>query len=305
MDLHQLKTFMTVIEADGFAKAADQLNCAQSTVTLHVHDLEAELGMRLFRRDGRRNRLTEAGRLLALRAGPLLQEFASLRDFISEISDGTAGHVSLGAIEPSASRRLPAVLAEFCARRPAVSVNLQVAGTRALAAAVDTGELELALCSSPSLGRRLVFEPLFREEMALLVPVGHPMALSSYPRLGDLNGHRLLVTEMGCAYRQTIEVALERDNVRPRGVMEIGSVMALCGSVQAGIGVAFVPQAAVIPTPTGTVVRRLKGTKIQLEVGLLSLVDIHKTAAAKALIELMRHRLARRTPRAGTPAKAV
>ena len=62
MEIRQLTTFQTIVQRGSFLRAAEALDVAQSTVTLHVQQLEAELGVQLFTRQGRRMQLTEAGR---------------------------------------------------------------------------------------------------------------------------------------------------------------------------------------------------------------------------------------------------
>src|SRR5207253_8947550 len=135
---------------------------------------------------------------------------------------------------------LPAALAAFGRRQPAVQVRVEVAGTGALSEALARGRLDLALCSPPPAGRGIRFEPLFMERLDLLVPVGHPLAGAVQVTAGDLARHRLLVTEDSCAYRQAVVQALAARGVSPGPVMEIGSIQALAGAVAAGLGVALV-----------------------------------------------------------------
>src|SRR5262249_16760397 len=118
LELRQLITFRAVVEQGSLLRAAATLGYAQSTVTLHVQQLEAALGVPLFGRRGRRLTLTEAGRVLRERAAPLLDQVAALRQSLRELGAGLAGHVRLGAIEPAASLRLPSVLVRFRAERP-------------------------------------------------------------------------------------------------------------------------------------------------------------------------------------------
>src|SRR5688572_19474099 len=112
MELRHLQTFDAACRLGSFVRAAETLKYAQSTITLQIQQLEDDLGVRLFARDGRRLRLTDAGRLLRDRAERLLDRVSSLREPMAALATGEAGYVRFGAIEPAASRRLAPLLVE-------------------------------------------------------------------------------------------------------------------------------------------------------------------------------------------------
>ena len=113
MDRRHLLTFQSVLREGSFLGAARALGLAQPTVTLHVQELEAEFGMELFDRSGRRRPLTAAGELFAERALPLLDAQAALAETMAELRDGKSGHLKIGAIEPAASERITPLLARL------------------------------------------------------------------------------------------------------------------------------------------------------------------------------------------------
>ena len=103
MDLRHLVTFETILRAGSFGKAARAQGYSQSTVTLHVQELERELGVSLFHRRGRRTSLSEAGSALAARSRPVLEGVDALRRAMEELRSGAVGELRLGSIEPAAS----------------------------------------------------------------------------------------------------------------------------------------------------------------------------------------------------------
>src|SRR5687768_15625176 len=129
MELRHLETFHAAVRYGSFVRAAESLQYAQSTITLQIQQLEQDLGVKLFQRDGRRLRLTEAGRLLRDRTDHLLDSVTSLRQTMASIATGDAGFVRFGAIEPAASRRLAPLLVRYTAERPRVRLSLEVSGT--------------------------------------------------------------------------------------------------------------------------------------------------------------------------------
>ena len=284
MDGRHLVTFQAVLREGSFLKAARALGLAQPTVTLHIQELEAQFGLELFDRRGRRRPLTPAGELLAERAGPILDSFDRLARSMSELRNGRSGLIRVGSIEPAASQRVMPLLGKLQRDRPALRVRLDVSGTNGVSRGVADGELDLGLCSAPPAELGLDFEPLFAEEMALLVPRGHRLAGRKPLRARDLEGEPLLLTEQGCSYRRAIETALQEHGVRPQWSVESGGTETLKAAVRQKMGIAILPRAAVSPAPPGTAVRSLTDLVIALPVGLATRPDSAAAPPALALL---------------------
>jgi DNA-binding transcriptional LysR family regulator len=283
-DPRHLLTFQAVLREGSFLKAARALGLAQPTVTLHIHELEAESGLPLFDRSGRRRALTPAGELLAERAWPILDAFESLSRSMSELRDGRSGVLRIGSIEPAASQRVMPLLARVQRGRPALRIRLDVSGTGGVSRGVADGELDLGLSSAPPAELGLRFEALFSEDMALLIPAGHRLARKKALRAAELEGEALLLTEQGCSYRRAIETALQEHGVRPQWALESGSTDTLRAAVRQKLGIAILPRAAVSPAPAGTVVRGLSDLVIALRVGLTTRPDAAPAPPALALL---------------------
>jgi DNA-binding transcriptional LysR family regulator len=297
MEIRQLATFQTIVQRGSFLRAAEALDVAQSTVTLHVQQLEAELGVQLFTRQGRRMQLTEAGRTLRDQAADLLNREAILRQTMADLAGGEAGHVRLGAIEPTASLRLPPVLVHFCRKRPKVRLQLEVGGSAGISQLVAAGHLDFGICSPPVAQLGLTFTPLFVEPMALLMPADWPLAAQPTLRTADLLDGRLMLTDQSCAYRQVIERALLESGTNPYSGIEISSMDALVRAVQGGLGMAIVPVAIASPPPPGTVLKQIEGHQLALPVGLVQRPDdLPPSAALAALITATRSELRAANP---------
>jgi LysR family transcriptional regulator, regulator of the ytmI operon len=291
MDLRHLETFLAIVEHGSFLRAADALRYAQSTITLHVQQLEADLGVQLFARQGKRVQLTEAGRLLRDEASQILGRVDTLRQTMRDLVAGEAGRVRVGSIEPAASLRLAPLLVPFCAARPGVRLALEIGGTRTIGKRVAAGELDLGISSAPPAQLGLAFEPLFVERMALLAPEGHPLAVAGALAPGDLDGQRLLLTEQNCAYRALVEYALLEQGANPSPGIEIGSILALKWAVQRGLGIAIVPVIDASPLPPGTTLRELRDLDLGLVVGLVRRPGDTPSPATQALLGLLRGQL--------------
>jgi len=297
MDRRHLLTFREILRGGSFLAAARALRLSQPTVTLRVQELEAEFGMPLFERSGRDRPLTPAGEAFARRALPLLDGLDALSESMAELRDGAGGQVRIASIEPAASERITPLLARLRRTRPALRVLLDVAGTAGVSRAVAGGDVDAGLCSAPAAELGLVFEPLFEEEMALLVPASHPLARRRTIAASDLDGEPLLLSEQGCAYRGAVERALQDRGVRPSWAFESGSSATLRAAVQHGLGMAFMPRRAAEPPPPGAIVRRLSDATIALPVGLVTRPNAPAPPPALAILiaELRRELSSSRT----------
>jgi LysR family transcriptional regulator, regulator of the ytmI operon len=272
MEFRHLQTFQAIVQEGSFLKAAEKLQYAQSTITLHIQQLEAELGVKLFARRGKRTELTVAGRTLRDHADPLLHRAARLQQTMTELVAGEAGHLRIGAIEPVASVHLPPILVQFCHQRPNVRLTLEVGVTQVISQRVAAGALDLALCSPPSANLNLAFEFLFQDPIALLLPVAHPLAALAQIPLAELANDRLILTEEHCPYRNVLEKALLPYGINPFSGIEVMSLEALKQMVRFGLGIGVMPRAAIAlsntaSSPPTTVVRPFAELDLALPVG--------------------------------------
>jgi DNA-binding transcriptional LysR family regulator len=214
-------------------------------------------------------------------ANALLQRCLALQQTMREIVAGEAGHVRLGAIEPTASMRLAPLLVSFCQEYPKLQLTLEVGSAPMMIERVASCELDFALCSPPESQTELTFEPLFLEELRVLLPERHPLASKVLLNPADLLDQRLLLTERGCSYRAIIEKALLSQGTNPFSGIEMGSVEVIKRAVQGGLGIAIIPVAAAAPPPSQTLLRKLHGVDLCLPVGLVSHYDARVSGRAQ------------------------
>jgi LysR family transcriptional regulator, regulator of the ytmI operon len=269
MEFRHLQTFQAIVREGSFLKAAEKLQYAQSTITLHIQQLEAELGVKLFARRGKRTELTVAGRTLQEHADYLLHRAANLQQTMRDLVAGEAGHLRIGAIEPVASVHLPALLTQFCYEHPQVRLTLEVGVTQVISQRVATGALDVAICSPPNANLDLVFELLFQDPIAVLIPETHRFATYDRIEIPALAGERLILTEEHCPYRNILEKALLPHGINPFSGIEVMSLEAIKQMVKCGLGVGVMPAAAIASPPANTVTRTIAELELQLPVGII------------------------------------
>jgi LysR family transcriptional regulator, regulator of the ytmI operon len=273
MEFRHLQTFQAILDTGSFLQAAEKLQYAQSTVTLHIQQLEAELGVKVFFRRGKKVQLTPAGKALKAHTAFLLHRAKMLHREMAELVTGEVGHLRIGSIEPVASLRLPSLLVEFCRQYPNVRLTLETGVTQVISQRVAWGQLDLAICSPPTTKLGLNFETLFYDPMALLIPETHPLAKKEILQVIDLSGERLLLTETNCPYRQVFEHEILSYGITTYSDLEIMSLKALQSMVESGLGIGVMPISFIVPPPKNTVVKNVANLKLELPVGIALLPE--------------------------------
>ncbi|CAG7614992.1 LysR family transcriptional regulator [Paenibacillus allorhizosphaerae] len=284
MDLRILKTFETIARLGNFQKAAEELQFAPSTVTLQIQRLEADLGVSLFVREGKRVILTEAGRWLSQEASVLLQSISSLRQTVSDIGVGDAGTIRMAAIEPAASQRLASIVANFCKDRPQVQFTMEVSGSRSIAERVRSGHVDFGICAAPPANFMLTFEPLFEETLGVLLKADHVLASRSSIATHDLAGLTILLKEQSCIYRELSEKTIFQKGMHFHSGIEVGSFQAIGQMVQSGLGVGIVPTYSGLEWRSSLVIKPFSDIDPTVAIGM---IYKDKSSLGKATLMLM------------------
>lgn len=237
MDLSSLEIFRAVAHEASVTRAAQQLQRAQSNVTTRIRQLEEDLGVELFLRDGKRMSLTERGSEFLAYAEQLLALADEARQSMHPAEPGgRCAWAAWKAPRPAACRRCWRAITRPVRGSPWKSPPAQSRVVRWGAGAAPglcaggrgpgwAGELD---------GSGLRGEPLFREELLMILPAEHPPVHDvAEVRLRTLAGFA-----RGCTYRQLAEDSLGT----PLTVQEVGSYHAILACVAAGACVGVLPR---------------------------------------------------------------
>ncbi|OCT15104.1 transcriptional regulator [Paenibacillus pectinilyticus] len=293
MDFKTLKSFQFIVKHGSFVQAAEELNYAQSTVTIQIQKLETELGVQLIER-GKKCNLTEAGKLFFEQSTAIIERVEQLQADFLDLYKGEVGTIRVGLTEPTASFRFPLLLKKFTTQYPKIRVALEIAGTPVLLESLSKGSIDIAICSSPNVGSELYFQPLFHEKFVALLPEDHQLTHYEVIHPEQLKGQRLLVTSENCPYRKKLEMILRETGSIEVETMEIGSMTAMKPYVQHGFGIALVPEIALDSLPSGLTTRHITGSSIDMLIGLVCKTSSFPSNSASAkLFKFLKEELIR------------
>src|SRR5215218_11038342 len=165
MTLQQLSYFLAAAQHGSFSAAAESLHMAQPSLSEQIRRLEAELGVPLFARAGRRLELTEAGSLLLPEAERTLAAAQAAQESVREVRDVTGGTVAFGTFGSAHHYLLGGLIEEFRRKHPSVRLRVVGQNSAEVADAVRAGHLEAGLVVLPVDDRGLDVRPAMREEL--------------------------------------------------------------------------------------------------------------------------------------------
>lgn len=222
LDLDVLRTLVAAVDLGGFGRAATSVGRSQSAVSLQMQRLEAQLGEKLFRKEGRRLALTDAGDTVLAYARRLL----ALNDEAVAAVRGVAvaGSVRLGLTQDLAEPALTPVLARFARAHPAVHVEVRIERSVTLLDQLASGRLDLVVLFTRAEGDALAELPI-----AWFAPAGF-----TWDRTRPLP---LVLFEAPCLFRQAGIEALEAAGIPWRIALTSPSLSGLWAAAAAGLGV--------------------------------------------------------------------
>jgi len=248
MDLRRLEIFAKVAELGSFSRAAEALFLTQPTISEHIRALEDELGVQLLDRLGRGAAPTRAGELMLGYARRMLALSREARQALDQFQGRLSGQLVVGGSTIPGEYLLPAMIGQFKAKYPDISISLLIGGSRQVSAWVEDGRAEVGVVGARPNLRTLVSRELMPDELVVVLPAEHPWAGRKSVTLVDLKREPLIVREQGSGSREALEHALGEANVDLtafRVVGEMGSTQAIKQAVKAGVGVSLLSRRAV------------------------------------------------------------
>ncbi|MER6808484.1 LysR substrate-binding domain-containing protein [Spirillospora sp. NPDC000708] len=286
MDLRHLRYFVAVAEELHFGRAAERLNMAQPPLSQAIRRLETDLGVELLHRSTRRVDLTDAGRGYLARARRILGEVDEAAHEARRIAAGAVGHLTIGCVGSATYSLLPALSRGLSLELSGVDFSFR--GEMLVpdqAAALRTGEIDLALLRPPIADLSLTVLPLRRDRLVVAVPADHPLAAQRRVEVADLAGADLIVHSADRrSVMYDVVLGLFRDAaVEPRIRHEVGETSTLVTLVAGGLGVAVVPEPVTALALDGVVFRPLARPAAGVDLAIAHRTDRTEPHLARAV----------------------
>ena len=242
MDLKQLKYFARIVELESITAAAQSLFVAQPSLSQHVANLEAELGVKLLNRGAHGARATTSGELLYQYAKTILRQVEEATVALKQQSHDPAGHVTLGL--PTSTSRMVAVelLRGLTERHKQISLEIVEGSSADLADQIARQKLDLTVAVDVQDNARFDIHPLLIEELLIVglggLPAGAPVPLE---RVCELP---LVLPSFPNSVRVRMERACTERGLRYQVIAETSAASVMSGVARAGLAWTILPWSA-------------------------------------------------------------
>ncbi len=291
LDVYTLRLFVAVAEAGSIARAAERENIAASALSRRLSDLEHALKATLLIRSARGIELTEAGKYVLERGRQIEQDLARLVEDVRSISGAVTGTVRLYANPSAVIGYLPERLRQFSDLYPGVSIELSEHRTKDVVRACLDDRADVGVGVATEVARGLDAWRFVSDPLIVLLPANHALAAETKIHFRKALECGLVGVQRGGAQDQVITEAAEAARMPFHPKVSVDGFDAACRMVDAGLGVAIVPEsaAAAFAGAAQFVRRPLDEPWADRELWVYALQKLPRPKAVEALIAVLLH----------------
>lgn len=226
--MEDLYAFATVVEQKSLNRASGVLKLSQPALSRKIMGLEAELGIQLFERKGKRLELTRAGQVCYEYAVELRKTHRKMVQTLSQFRTGqsTLG-LTIGASLTTLQATLPDLITFYTKDFPHTDIKALTGKTHEIVTMVREKKVDIGLVASQSESPGLTCLPLFEDHLCLVLPSGHPLTDMKSIRMKNIQDLPMLLFSKGTWYRVMMDELFHKYAVFPNVKMEIDSFEAI------------------------------------------------------------------------------
>jgi LysR family transcriptional regulator for metE and metH len=300
LEIKHLRLVSAIARTGSVTRAGDLLNLSQSALSHQLRDIEDRLSVSLFHRVGKRMVLTTAGDALLRTATQVLDIVGRAEDEIRKAGKSEAGLLRITTQCYTCYHWLPGLLKEYRLRHPNVDVQVDADATPRPIKSLLEGRIDLAIVSDRVRDRRLVEQPLFEDELLVIMSPSHRWAGRAAVEPKDFADETLIIyppKEESTMLQRFLAPA----GVTPKALQQVQLSEAIIELVKAGLGVAVMARWAVEPYVRAGSLRAARLTRkgFRRRWGAAMLRDMSNVPHAKDFIDL----IIRRSPVVSRPSE--
>jgi LysR family cys regulon transcriptional activator len=246
VNLQQIRYLCAVVDHGlNVSTAAEALFTSQPGISKQIRQLEDELGVPIFIRQGKRlTALTAGGEVIVATARRALQELNNLKHVGAEFKAEDVGALAIATTHTQARYVLPPVLKRFANLHPRVDVAVRTGHSEEILAMVLNDEVQVGLVRTlrhPD----ILAVPLYEDELVLVCNPQHRFARRGAVELAEVGRERLVMFDRTSSYFELTQSLFLRGGVVAHTVMELDNIEAAKKMVEEGLGVALLPRVSV------------------------------------------------------------
>lgn len=282
MEMHQIRYFLAAAEDLNFTRAAERCNVAQPSMTRAIRLLEEELGGALFNRERSNTHMTELGRVMKPHLEQMWQMAREVRGLAANVLGLKKSVLRLGVMCTITPEAMVPTLKAMNTNHPGIQIEILDDAAPQLVDRLLQGGLDAAIiCIDGKSDERMHLQPLFKEQMKIVVSPGHRLAQQNEIRIEHLDGERYL-ERINCEIASRIGQLFDDQGVTDETVCRSERDDWIIEMVAAGLGYACMPGSSI--HHGGVVARPLADPEIWRKVHLATVRGRPHSSAVGALV---------------------
>ncbi len=288
LELAHTRALIALGELASFNKAGERLHLSPPAVFAQIHQLEAELGEKLYERAGRKLVLTPAGRLAMDYCRRLILVHDEAVAAVRELGGMKRGSLYLGCGPHISVSIVPHLLRAYIANHPNIELRLVTGTDQRLFEDLYAGKVDLILMNLPVDGADLAQDALWRYEMVFVVPPEDPAASQGTISVSELSARPFILYQRSVVIESAIREFCVAVGFEPKVVMQNDQADSIKELVKLGLGISLLPLWSVSDdVRRGTLCTlRLSNRQLLSTTGLIYRKSSHLPVALRALIDV-------------------
>ncbi|WP_010492626.1 LysR family transcriptional regulator [Paenibacillus elgii] len=239
MELQQLRYFQTVARLEHMTQAAEELNITQPALSRTISRLEEDIGVPLFERKGRHIRLNRYGEIFLAHLERSFLELDQAKKKINDMARIENLSVSIATTNVSL---FPSLVSAFLRQYPDIRIRQYLRSDINMYQLLEKGEVDMCISSEPIEGPDVQWDPLFTEELLLLVPREERFVHRQEIRLMEVAGERFISSNTSYDSSNWLEKLCRQAGFVPRILFEGNDSVVIGEMVSLGLGISFIPK---------------------------------------------------------------
>jgi DNA-binding transcriptional LysR family regulator len=240
MNFNQLRIFYSVARNNSVTLAAKELLLTQPAVSIQIHLLEEDYGVKFFNRSGKGIKITEEGELLLSYAEKIFNLSDEADEALRQITSLERGKLKIGSSMTIGAYYLPQLFEIFKLQYPNIVIQMDTGNSQDVIEGILSFRNDIGFIGIDYSDKHLVKIPFITERLVIIAPIDHGLTHKKVISFKDLNGQKMIMREKGSGTMEIIERELKKNRVSVETVMELGSNEAIKQAVEAGLGISII-----------------------------------------------------------------
>jgi DNA-binding transcriptional LysR family regulator len=284
MERSKLKYFQVVAQTGHMTNAAEKLHISQPALSKAIKELEEELGVQLFHREGRNIQLNKFGEILLKHTDRAFIEMNAGKRIVKELAGLEDGFISVAATFPHV---FPMLMGEYLQFHPNVRMKQIQSDSAQMEKLIQQNHIDFGISSYPIIGENIEWQHLLDDEIFLTVPKGHHFSKREVITIDEIKNEKFIGLTKGYGFRDMTDNLSKEVGVEPNHQIEVEDSGAILQLVKQGYGVSFTPGLSLLTEHPGIVVIPIDSPNFCRPIGISFKKDNYFSKASRDFLDFI------------------